>query len=229
MSTQNERELLEFGERIGRYGKVAPRPEFRAELRSALLAAPVSLEAPRASGLRWSRILALRPALAAILVLALLATIGGGLAAASSLPGDAAYGLKRAAEDVQVTLASDDTVRLDTLVTQSDRRLADLETLVARRSSAVGVGTDEYTAAAGRIDDVLTRVASLPETAQRDAALARAPAASTDHFPQFAFGCVRRCQPDSNMDPQRTGRHPVVEAQDPPVIRLAVDGNLEPA
>src|SRR5438477_1175782 len=182
MSTQNERELLEFGERIGRYGKVAPRPEFRAELRSALLAAPVSSKASRISGLGWSRILVLRPALAAILVLALLATIGGGLAAASSLPGDAAYGLKRAAEDVQVTLASDDTVRLDTLVTQSDRRLADLETLVARRSSAVGVGTDEYTAAAGRIDDVLTRVASLPETAQRDAALARASATSTDHL-----------------------------------------------
>ena len=71
MSTQNERELLEFGERIGRYGKVAPRPAFRAELRSALLAAPVSFEAPRASRLGWSRVPALRPAVAAILVLAL--------------------------------------------------------------------------------------------------------------------------------------------------------------
>jgi len=76
MSTQNERELLEFGERIGRYGKVAPRPAFRAELRSALLAAPVSFEAPRASRLGWSRVPALRPAVAAILVLALLATAG---------------------------------------------------------------------------------------------------------------------------------------------------------
>src|SRR5438094_397580 len=60
MSTQNERDLLEFGERIGRYGKVAPRPAFRAELRSALLAAPVSFEAPRASRLGWSRALATR-------------------------------------------------------------------------------------------------------------------------------------------------------------------------
>src|SRR5439155_1405618 len=101
----------------------APRPAFRAELRSALLAAPVSFEAPRASRLGWSRVPALRPAVAAILVLALLATAGG-VAAASSLPGDSAYGLKRAAEEVQVTLASDDVVRLDTLVMQADRRLA---------------------------------------------------------------------------------------------------------
>ena len=222
MSNQNERELLELGERIGRYGKVAPRPAFRAELRSALLAAPVSFEAPRASGLGWPRVLALRPALAAILVLALLATVGGGIGAASSLPGDPAYGLKRAAEEVQVTLASDDVSRLDTLVTQSDRRLADLETLVARRSSAVGFGTDEYTAAAGRVDDVLTRVATLPETSQRDAALARASAASTDHLArlqalatrlpeaaqrgiQRAIEVQQRVHGKSNVTPGRSG------------------------
>lgn len=221
MSNQNERELLEFGERIGRYGKVAPRPAFRAELRSALLAAPVSFEAPRASRLGWSRVLALRPAVAAILVLALLATAGG-VAAASSLPGDSAYGFKRAAEEVQVTLASDDVVRLDTLVMQSDRRLADLETLVARRSSAVGVGTDEYTAAAGRVDDVLSRVATLPETSQRDAALARASAASTDHLArlqalatrlpeaaqrgiQRAIEVQQRVHGKSNFTPGRSG------------------------
>src|SRR5438874_12504490 len=180
MSTQNERELLEFGERIGRYGKVAPRPAFRAELRSALLAAPVSFEAPRASRLGWSRVPALRPAVAAILVLALLATAGG-VAAASSLPGDSAYGLKRAVEEMQVTLASDDAVRLDTLVTQSDRRLADLETLVARRSSAIGFGTDEYAASVSRVDDALGRVIASPASSQRDAAPARASAARTDH------------------------------------------------
>ena len=194
MSTQNERDLLEFGERIGRYGKVAPRPAFRAELRSALLAAPVSFEAPRASRLGWSRVPALRPAVAAILVLALLATAGG-VAAASSLPGDSAYGFKR---------------------------VADLETLVARRSSAVGVGTDEYTAAAGRVDDVLSRVATLPETSQRDAALARASAASTDHLArlqalatrlpeaaqrgiQRAIEVQQRVHGKSNFTPGRSG------------------------
>ena len=182
MSTPDERELLEFGERLSRYGKVAPRPEFRAELRTSLLTAPVAFETPRYSPLGWSRVLALRPALAAILVLVLLAAAGGGAAAASSLPGDPAFTLKRAVEDVQVTLASDDVARLNTLVTQSDRRLVDLETLAARRSTAVGTGTDEYAAAVTRVDEAVTRVAAMPATSQRDAALARASAASADHI-----------------------------------------------
>ncbi len=182
MSRRDERELLEFGERLARYGKVAPRPEFRSQLRSSLLAAPRALEAPRRSALGWSRFLALRPALAAILVLVLLAAAGGGAAAATSLPGDPAFAVKRAAEDVQVALATDDVARLNTLVAQSDRRLMDLETLVARRSAAVGAGTDEYAAAVTRVDATLNRVAALPENAQRDAALARASAASADHL-----------------------------------------------
>lgn len=182
MSTPAERELLEFGERLSRYGKVAPRPEFRAELRSSLLAAPVALGSPRRAPLGWLRALTLRPALAAILVLVLLAAAGGGAAAASSLPGDPAFALKRAVEDVQVTLASDDITRLNTVVTQSDRRLVDLETLVARRSSAVGAGADEYAAAVARVDEAVSRVAALPASSQRDAALARASAASADHL-----------------------------------------------
>ena len=221
MSTPNERELVEFGERLSRYRKIAPRPEFRAELRSSLLAAPVSLESPRASRLGWSRIFAVRPALAAIFILVLLATAGG-VAAASSLPGDPAYGLKRAVEEVQVTLTSDDIVRLDTLVTESDRRLADLETLVARRSSAIGFGTDEYAAAAVRVDDVLGRVVASPASSQRDAALARASAASTDHLArlealatrlpeaaqrgiQRAIEVQQRVHGKSNLAPGRSG------------------------
>jgi hypothetical protein len=182
MSGPNERELLEFGERLSQYAKVSPRPKFRAELRSSLLTAPVAFETPRRSPLGWSRVLALRPALAAILVLVLLAAAGGGAAAATSLPGDPAFALKRAVEDVQVTLASDDLARLNTLVTQSDSRLADLETLVSRRSAAVGTGTDEYAAAVTRLDAVVSRVAALPASSQRDSALARASAASTDHL-----------------------------------------------
>ena len=182
MSGPTERELLEFGERLSHYAKVAPRPEFRSRLRSSLLTVPVTVESPRRSPLGWSGVLALRPALAAILVLVLLAAAGGGAAAATSLPGDPAFALKRAVEDVQVTLATDDAARLNTLVTQSDRRLADLETLVSRRSAAVGTGTDEYAAAVTRIDEAVSRVVALPASSERDAALARASAASTDHL-----------------------------------------------
>jgi len=181
MSRPTERELLEFGERLSHYAKVAPRPEFRSRLRSSLLTVPVTVESPRRSPLGWSGVLALRPALAAILVLVLLAAAGGG-AAATSLPGDPAFALKRAGEDVQVTLATDDVARLNTLVTQSDRRLADLETLVSRRSAAVGTGTDEYAAAVTRIDEAVSRVVALPASSEREAALARASAASTDHL-----------------------------------------------
>jgi hypothetical protein len=182
MSAPNERELLEFGERLSRYGKVAPRSEFRSQLRSSLLTAPVVFETPRRLPLGWSRLPALRPAFAVTLVLVLLAAAGGGAAAATSLPGDPAFALKRAVEDLQVALASDDVARLNTLVTQSDRRLADLETLVSRRSAAVGTGTDEYATAVTRIDEVLSRVAALPASSQREAALVRASAASTDHL-----------------------------------------------
>jgi len=182
MSRPTERELLEFGERLSHYAKVAPRPEFREELRSYLLTAPVTVESPRRSPVGWSRVFVLRPGLAAILVLVLLAAAGGGAAAATSLPGDPAFALKRAVEDVQVTLATDDVARLNTLVTQSDRRLADLETLVSRRSAAVGTGTDEYAAAVTRIDEAVSRIVALPATSEREAALARASAASTDHL-----------------------------------------------
>jgi hypothetical protein len=182
MSAPHERELLEFGDRLSGYGKVAPRPEFRAELRSALLTAPLTFESPRHVPNGWSRSLAVRPLLAAVLLFALLAVVGAGAAAAASLPGDPAFTLKRAAEDAQVALGSDDLVRLDTLVTQADRRLVDLETLVARRSAAVGIGTDEYTAAVMRVDVMVTQVAGRPAGSQRDATLARASATSADHL-----------------------------------------------
>ena len=181
MSARDERELLEFGERLAREAKVSPRPEFRAQLRSSLLSAPVAFESPRTSRL-GRPLLALRPALAAILVLVVLAAAGGGAAAATSLPGDPAFAFKRAAEDAQVAVAPDDLVRLSTLVTQSDRRLQDLETLVARSSAAVGAGTDEYAAAVARVDAAVNTVAGLPASSQRDAVLARVSAASTDHL-----------------------------------------------
>src|SRR4029077_9890757 len=101
-----------------RRARVTAPVALRRQLRWSMLAAPVNL---RREASTWSRLGALRPALAAVLVIALLAA-GGGSAAASSLPGDPAFALKRAVEDVQVALAPDDASRLDTLVTQSDRR-----------------------------------------------------------------------------------------------------------
>jgi hypothetical protein len=174
----SERELGEFSDDLARRARVTPSSTFRTQLRASLLAAPLS--PPRqASG--WSRLGALRPALAAVLVIALLAASGGS-AAASSLPGDPAFALKRAVEDIQVALAPDDAARLDTLVTQTDSRLGDLQTAAAIRATAIAPATDEYLAAVARMDGALSTVLAEPTTAARDAAIGRAMTASATHI-----------------------------------------------
>jgi hypothetical protein len=131
----------------------------------------------------WSR-LAVRPAIAIALVLALLVA-GTGAAAASSLPGDPAFGLKRVVEDAQVALSTDDLARLNLLVAISDRRLADLETAVATRPDLTRAASDEYILAVARVDAVLGAALGKPATPARDAAIASASAASADHLAQL--------------------------------------------
>jgi hypothetical protein len=174
----NERELGEFADDLARRGRVTAPAALRTQLRASLLAAPVS---PRRQPSTWSRLGALRPALALVVVFALLAA-GSGSAAASSLPGDPAFALKRAVEDVQVALAPDDATRLDTLVAQSNRRLADLQTAAAVRATAIAPATDEYLAAVARVDGTLSSVLTAPATPARDAAIGRASAASAEHI-----------------------------------------------
>lgn len=179
MSTRlDERELDAFAEDLARRARVTAPAALRTQLRASLLAAPIS--SPREPSI-WSRLGALRPVAAAVLVIALLAA-GGGSAAASSLPGDPAFALKRAVEDVQVALAPDDVARLDTLVVQSDRRLADLETAATARPAAIAPATDEYLAAVARLDRALDAVRAAPASAARDAAIGRAAAASAEHI-----------------------------------------------
>lgn len=177
-SDLNERELGAFADDLARRARVAAPAALRTQLRASLLAAPVS---PRRQPSTWSRRGALRPVLGAVLVIALLAAAGGS-AAASSLPGDPAFALKRAVEDVQVALAPDDAARLNTRVAQSDRRLGDLQTAAAVRSAAIAPATDEYLAAVARVDSTLSTLLTEPATAARDAAIARATAASAEHI-----------------------------------------------
>jgi len=180
MSRRDERELLVFASALqARYHQVHAPARFRTQLRGSLLAAPVAFAVRRPSPIGR---LALRSALAPILVLALLAATGGGAAAATSLPGDPAFVLKRGVEQVQVALAPDEIARLDTLVAQADSRLADLETLSGRRSNAVSAGVDEYVAASARVDEQVTQVSALPASSRRNTALAHASIASADHL-----------------------------------------------
>lgn len=178
MKGLDERELGIFSDTLAR-GRVSAPPALRGQLRSSLLAAP--LVSPRRASSGLARLGWLRPALAAAVILALLAGAGGS-AAASSLPGDPAFALKRAAEQVQVALAPDDLARLDTLVAQTDHRLGDLETATATRQSAIAPATDEYLAAVAREDAALATVSAKPASAVRDAAIGRTSAASADHI-----------------------------------------------
>ena len=177
MTEPRDRDLEDFARDIARHRRLSAPPALRQGLRASLLAAP-GQPAPVRRPLFG--VAALRPVLAAVIVLALLVAAGGS-AAASSLPGDPAFHLKRAVEESQVALATDDVARLDTLVTQSDRRIADLETAIARRPAALNPATDEYLAAVERVDAMLARVLQEPTTPARDAAIARAAAKSAEH------------------------------------------------
>lgn len=179
MKEPNGQDLQELASELARYRRLSAPPALRAQLRASLLAAPVAPTRHPVFG--WLSLPALRPVVAIGLVLALLAA-GGGSAAASSLPGDPGFGLKRAVEEVQVAFAPNDVARLEARVTQSDRRLGDLETAAAGRPSATAPATDEYRAAIGRVDAALAKILTEPATPARDAAIARASAASADHI-----------------------------------------------
>jgi hypothetical protein len=116
------------------------RDSFRAQLRAHLLEeAAVALGRRRSEPrLRW-----LRPALLAAAI-AIVALGGATSAAASSLPGDALYGLKRGAEDVRLALAFDDLARMQLLSELADRRLDELAEIARQRPAAAATATTEY-------------------------------------------------------------------------------------
>src|SRR5437868_2937464 len=135
-----------------------PREAFKRSLRAQLMAqAPVALATRETT---WTRLAAsllgpaLRPALVAAAI-ALLVVGGAGKAAADSLPGDAAFTLKAAAERVQLALAFDDTTRLRLLAEQADHRLAELAEAVSTRPAAAPTATDAYAAAVQRFTEAV--------------------------------------------------------------------------
>ncbi len=173
MSRQyTDEELLAFARELGAYGKPVLRGRARQDLRRSLMTR--ELRPPRPFSLRLGWAFA-----AALLLLTLVAS--GGAAAASSLPGDAAFALKRGVEEVALSLAPNEVARLHLLVEQSERRLGELETAAAHRPAAVTAATSEYLAAVARVDHAVVVVGGEPATADRDAALALATAASERH------------------------------------------------
>lgn len=137
-----------------------PRPEmreeFRKKLRAELVNEAVALAEERrlrrrsfAEHFRWwlagprFRTIAVTASLIAVLL------AGTGVAAAGSLPGDPGFGLKRAAEQVELALAPTDDAKVKVLATQAERRLDELAQTITRRDKAP-TASAEYEAAVTR-------------------------------------------------------------------------------
>ncbi|MDQ2950985.1 MAG: DUF5667 domain-containing protein [Chloroflexota bacterium] len=123
------------------------RDAFRSELRERLMAEAVTALAPRPHGTPWTM---LRPAMGVGLAAVLLVG-GAGSAAANSVPGEAAFPLKRAFEDLQLNLTLDDVQRVELLSQLADRRLADLQQVADRADeSKAPAASEEFAAALAR-------------------------------------------------------------------------------
>ena len=128
-----------------------PRPklreEFRRELRARLMTEAVTALAPRPRGTAWTF---LRPALA-VGIASFVLVGGAGVAAAGSLPGDLAFGLKRAAEDLQVSFTFDDVQRVQLLAQLADRRVQDLQKVAeSEREDRAPTAAEEVAQAVAR-------------------------------------------------------------------------------
>jgi hypothetical protein len=132
------------------------RDQFRKELRARLMQQAPSALAPRRDN-AWTF---LRPAFA-IGIAGLVLLAGAGTAAAGSVPGDPAFGLKKAFESLQVTLAFDDLRRVQLLAAIADRRLEDLQKVASR--------DDKSPTASEEFADAVTRFRAAVDAVQQAA------------------------------------------------------------
>ena len=154
------------------------REQFRKELRGRLMSEAVVALAPRPS--RFSFPAMLRPALAAAAILVLVLA-GATSAAASSLPGDALYSLKRASEDVRLALTFDDVARTQLLSELTDRRLEELAEIAKSRPASAPTATQEYADAVNSFANALDELRSADSEDKRSAAQSLAAAARAKH------------------------------------------------
>lgn len=155
------------------------REAFRKELRSRLLTEAAVVLAPQGPRpfFLWP---ILRPALA-VAALALIVAWGTTSAAAASLPGDPLYGVKLAAENVQVALTFDDVARMQLLNSIADRRLEELAKVAELRPDSAPTATAEYADAVDRFADAVDKLRDADSEDKRDAAQAVAEAAREKH------------------------------------------------
>src|SRR2546427_963561 len=156
------------------------RAKFRKELRARLMAEAAVVLAPRPQRRSLFAVSWLRPALAAA-VLAVFVVAGATSAAASSVPGDLLYGVKRASEDVQLALTFDDVARMQLLSDLTDRRLAELAEIAKERPGSAPTATAEYSDAVDKFADAVDKLRDAESDEKADAAQAVADAAREKH------------------------------------------------
>jgi uncharacterized protein DUF5667 len=161
-----------------RFPEPRMRDEFRSELRAKLIAEAQTVLDPHARrGTAWTSWL--RPALG-VGVAALVLIAGAGTAAASSLPGDPAFALKKAVEDLQVTLTFDDVQRVQLLAQLADRRLDELQK-VANSADKAPTASEEYAEAVTRFRAAVDAMQRAAPQDKADAAQGVADAARDKH------------------------------------------------
>jgi uncharacterized protein DUF5667 len=189
----------------GRRAPLLERPvmrrEFRRELRARLMSEAARARAPRPQRQWLFATPWLRPTLAAA-VLAVFVVAGATSAAASSLPGDPLYGVKRAGEDVQLAFTFDDVARMHLLSEITDRRLAELAEIAKQRPDSAPTATAEYSDAVDRFADAVDRLRDADSDEKRDAAQAVADAAREKH--KVVLDAVKERLPETDKpDVQR--------------------------
>ena len=154
------------------------REQFRKELRGRLMSEAAAVLVPRP---RWFSFPAvLRPAFAAAAILVLVLA-GATSAAASSLPGDPLYVVKRTTEDVQVALTFDEVARMQLLARLTDRRLEELAEIAKLRPSSAPTATQEYADAVTNFANALDALRQADSEDKRNAAQVLAEAARAKH------------------------------------------------
>jgi hypothetical protein len=159
----------------------APMPDFFAGLERRLLKQkiirapfPARRESSIAAGALWGR---LRTAALASIIAAVV-MIGSGLGAASvsaqALPGDALYPVKRGFEEVSLTFSFSIAGDVQWLADFADRRLAEVEELVAQgRGSDLLLGLKYYDETLSRLDAAIKALAPGSGSAQLENLQAR--------------------------------------------------------
>lgn len=158
------------------------RDGFRRDLRRALVATAASEWSDRKRPARPPFAFGV-PRFALALGVIVAAAFGTtGVAAAASLPGDAAYPVKIAYEQVELALATDDASRIEVLARQADRRLDELNQVSSTRPDDASVAAAAYQETVAKFQAAVDALKVSPPDDRQDAALNVADEAAQKHI-----------------------------------------------